>query len=453
LLGRTQYAGAFLMLGPALDWLGVARACFRDPLGGLTRGLLTSVFALVVGLERVFHLDEMEDKGFAVLTGGRRCPDRYAVGGWRRHLPWYEVDAFCRRTSPWDLIRQEAALLSYDEHTIPRWTHKFHIPKGYVTTRNKYMRCEELFYTYDLLNGRYLAVRATPGDRGLDELAVSLLRQTLDRGRPDFLHALFDAGAGPSDAAVRALWDLAEREHPRLDVTLRACRHPHRVRLWKALPAGQFTVFHEPGAHVAAPAKEIRLAETATVLRGESAEQAVRTVVCREMVRGPKKDRWHPLFTTGLVEPEEILGQFRLRQRHEQGYRVGVYDAFLDAVPCGYDKDSPDPGRPCWQRGPLQMIGWLVALVYNAAADWARSLAGDWEGCHVRTLRRAFWNRPGTLYQTPEALIVQLDRFGGQESLEPVVDAFNAAGHRLPWLEGRQAVVSLTPLPPRQGDP
>jgi hypothetical protein len=125
------------MLGHALDWLGVARGCFGDPLGGLTRGLLTSVFALVVGLERVFHLDQMEDLGFALLTGGRRCPCRHAVGGWRRHLPWYEVEAFCRRTSPWHWIRGEAALLSCDEHAIPRWTHKFHIAKGYVTTRNE----------------------------------------------------------------------------------------------------------------------------------------------------------------------------------------------------------------------------------------------------------------------------------------------------------------------------
>jgi hypothetical protein len=88
------------MLGPALAWLAVARQCFADPQGGLTRGLLTSVFALVVGLERVFHLDQMEDAGFAWLTGGRRCPSRHSIGGWRRHLPWYEVEAFCRRTSP-----------------------------------------------------------------------------------------------------------------------------------------------------------------------------------------------------------------------------------------------------------------------------------------------------------------------------------------------------------------
>ena len=433
------------MLGPALGWLAIARQCFTDPFSALTRGLLTSIFALVVGLERIFHLDEMEDAGFARLTGGRRCPSRYRVGGWRRHLTWYEVDAFCRRTSPWHLIGRQMALVSYDEHTIPRWTHKFPIPKGYVTTRNKYMRCEKLFYGYDLLNGRYLTVRATPGDWGLIDLAVPLTRQTLERGRPTYLHALFDAGAGQSDAGVRALWDLADEYHSRLDVTLRACRYPHRVTQWKALPREQFAVYEEPGPYVGARPKEVRVTETTTVLKDEDVEQAVRTIVCREGVPGPKKDRWHPLYTTAMLSPYEQVELFRTRQNHEQSYRVGVYDEFLDAVPCGYDKESPEPKRPRFHRGPLQMIGWLVALVYNGVADFAEQLAGDFQGSHVRTLRRLFFNRPGTLFETPEALIVHLDRFGGQEALIPLVDEFNAAGHRLPWLEDRRVVVSLAP--------
>src|SRR6266542_577883 len=225
-----------------------------------------------VGLERVFHLDPMEDVGFAILTGGRRCPSRYAVGSWRRHLPWYEVDAFCHRTSPWHLVRQHDVLVSYDEHTIPRWTRKFRIPKGYVTTRNKHMRCEKLFYAYELISGRYLAVRATPGNWGLSDLAVPLTRHTLDRGQPAYLHALFDAGAGQSDASVRALWDLVAA-CANLDVTLRACRYPHRVRSWKQLPSSLFVSQQEAGVCVAAAPKEIRLAETTTVLKDETQEQ------------------------------------------------------------------------------------------------------------------------------------------------------------------------------------
>src|SRR5205807_651043 len=121
-----------------------------------------------------------------------------------------------------------------------------------------------------------------------------------------------------------------------------------------------------------------------------------------------------------------VLGIFRTRQNHEQAYRVGVYDEFLDAVPCGYDKESPQRQRPRFHRGPLQMIGWLVALVYNAVADLASALGTDYEGCQVRTLRRMFFNRPGQLYLTPSALIVYLEPFPGQGALVPVIDALNA---------------------------
>src|SRR5262249_47454501 len=153
------------------------------------------------------------------------------------------------------------------------------------------------------------------------------------------------------------------------------CRSPSGRRAGKHLPGGLFVAWEERGLGVGAPAKEIRLAETATVLKGEGPEEAVRTVVCREVVPGPKKDRWHPLYTSGQAEPVEILGQFRQRQHHEQAYRIGVHDEFLDAAPCGYDKDSPDPKRPRFHRGPLQMMGWLLALVYNAVGDLGAQLA------------------------------------------------------------------------------
>jgi hypothetical protein len=266
----------------------------------------------------------------------------------------------------------------------------------------------------------------------------------LAHGRPRHLHALFDAGAGKSDAGVRALWDLAE-QHPNLDVTLRACRYPHRMRTWKQLPSGLFVSVQDPGVCVDAPLKEVRLAETLTVLKGEEAEQAIRTIVCREVRLGPKKDRWHPLYTTSTAEPQELLPIYRARQNHEQGHRVEVHDLLVDAVPCGYDKQSPDRLRPRFHRGPLQMFGWLVALMYNAVADLAETLGPDHAGSHVQTLRRKFFDRPGQLYETPEALIVYLDPFKGQDELLPVIDRLNAGNHRLPWLDNRRLVMSLTP--------
>src|SRR5439155_12775795 len=118
-----------------------------------------------------------------------------------------------------------------------------------------------------------------PGNWGLIDLAVPLTRQTLELGQPAHLHALFDAGAGKSDAGVRALWDLADEYDPQLDVTVRACRYPHRLRAWKQLHSGLFVPYDEAGPYIGAPAKEIRLAETTTVLKGETAEEAVRTII------------------------------------------------------------------------------------------------------------------------------------------------------------------------------
>ena len=189
----------------------------------------------------------------------------------------------------------------------------------------------------------------------------------------------------------------------------------------------------------------MRLGQAHTVLEDESPDQAIRTIVCREVRPGPKKDRWHPLYTTSTAEAHDVLTIFRARQNHEQGHRVEVHDLFADAVPCGYDKASSDRKRPRFQRGPLQMIGWLMALVYNAVADLAQTLGENHVGDHVRTLRRKFVNRPGQLYETPEALIVYLDPFAGQDELLPVIDNLNAGNHRLPWLDNRRLVMSLTP--------
>jgi hypothetical protein len=315
------------------------------------------------------------------------------------------------------------------------------------------VRCEKRFFGYHVAWERYLCVQATPGHVELRDLAIPRTRRVLSAGEPRHRHALFDAGAGQSDADVRALLQRAA-DTPNLTVTLRACRYPHRVRACKQRPSGLFVAYEEAGPWVGAPPKEIRLAETATVLKGESADQAVRTIVCREVVPGPKPDRWHPLSTSGTAEPVAVLDDFRQRPHQEQAYRIGVHDEYRNATPCGDDKESPDRQRPRFHRGPLQRIGWLLALVDNAIGDLGVQLADRYHRAHVETLRRTFFNRPGKLSLTPEALIVYLGPFRGQEDLLPLIDGVNAEHCRLPWLENRRLVLSLTPgLPPQRGGP
>jgi hypothetical protein len=345
--------------------------------------------------------------------------------------------------------------MSFDEHSIPRWTKKFAIPKGYVTTRNKYMRCEKLYYGYSVDQRRFVTVKATPGNVELRNVSGLLTRRVLQYGQPEWLHALFDAGAGKSDADVRALLDQAEST-PNLDVTLRACRYPGRLKHWKELPADQFMTYQTPGDCVGAPPKQVRVADTTTVLKDETPEQAVRTILCRQVISGPKKDRWHPLYTT-LDDPQsmpiEVVEEFRQRQHHEQGYRVEVHDMNLNAARCAYDKDSPNRKRPRFCRGPLQMIGWLSGLFYNACADFAEELGSAWKHTFIRTLRRTFFNRPGKLYSTPTSVIVYFDReFRYQADLLPTIDRINNEQHRIPWMNNRRLVLSVSPpCEPRAG--
>src|SRR5262249_54094485 len=97
-----------------------------------------------------------------------------------------------------------------------------------------------------------------------------------------------------------------------------------------------------------------------------------------------------------------------------------------------------------------QMVGWLLALVYNAVGDLGVRLADRYHRAHVETLRRTFFQRPGKLDVTPEALIVYLDPFLGQEELVPVIDDSNAEQCRIPWLDNRRLLLSLTPGPQAQ---
>jgi hypothetical protein len=187
------------------------------------------------------------------------------------------------------------------------------------------------------------------------------------------------------------------------------------------------------------------------VLKDETGQTAVSTIVCRQVIRGPKKDRWHPLYTSSNEEAGDVLDTFRLRQHHEQGFRVQVHGESLNAVPCGYDKDSPDRHHPRFHRGPPQLMGWLACLVYNACATLAERLSPALAGTFVETLRRTFFNLKGDLYCTPRALIVYLEQFPTQDLLVDYIDQFNTAQHRVPWLDNRQLILSLSPHTPRAG--
>jgi hypothetical protein len=107
-----------------------------------------------------------------------------------------------------------------------------------------------------------------------------------------------------------------------------------------------------------------------------------------------------------------------------------VHDLALDAVPNGYDKHGP-PRAPGFRPNALTWAAWARALAANLIETLGARLGGPWRHAHPRTLRRTFLNRPGTLRETPQALVVELDRFPQQDALCPLVEAVNAARVRI----------------------
>ena len=422
--------------------VGGRRAWASARVRGATRGLLHSLVLPLVGLRRIFHLETAEDPGLGRLTGGRRAWSRQRFGAWLRALPEPAVTRFRRRSAPRPQRgpgRGGVVRVSLDEHAVPRWTRKFRIPKGYHTTRNKHMKVEKLFTGFDVRGRQFLRLWATPGNVELYQVARRLVQRLRRASGGARLRLLVDAGAAKQDAAVAALL----RDTPGVTILMRAPRQPGRLRRWRALPARAFQTRREPGPWTGAPPKVLRVAETRTPLKGDGPHaRGVRTIVAVEgqvpTAGRPRKERWHVLYVNDERTPAyRLIQEFRRRQHHEQGYRIGVHDLDLDAVPSGYAKASR-PHRPAFRPAALTWAAWTKLLAANLIEQLGAQLGAPWRHAHPRTLRRAFLNRPGTLRETPDALVVELDRFPEQAALRPLVDALNAARVQIPGPGGRR---------------
>lgn len=422
--------------------IGGRRARRPARVHGVTRGLLHSLVLPLVGLRRIFHLETAEDPGLGRLTGGRRAWSRQRFGAWLRALPAPAVTRFLRYSAPAPQRgpgRGGVLRVSLDEHAVPRWTRKFRIPKGYHTTRNKHMKVEKLFTGFDLRGRQFLRLWSTPGNVELYQVARRLARRLRRVGGGARLRLLLDAGAAKRDAAVAALL----RATPGVTVLLRAPRHPGRMRRWRAVPARAFQTLREPGPFTGAPPKVLRVAETRTPLAGDRPRsRGVRTIVAVEAGGATagrvRKERWHILYVNDERTPAyRLIQEFRQRQHHEQGYRSGVHDLDLDAVPSGYAKASR-PHRPVFRPAALTWAAGTKLLAANLIDRLGARLGSPWRHAHPRTLRRTFLNRPGTLRETPDTLLVALDWFPEQAALRPLVDALNAAQVRLPGPGGRR---------------
>jgi len=427
------------LLSRALALSRVAERTLTRALGSAEKArrlALSLFFRAVLGIERVFHFETLDDPGFAILSGGKKVMSRSRLGGLMRAVTTAGVKKLARATEELRALRSQVVTLSLDEHVIARFTRKFKIPKGFHTLRNKKMRAEKLSYLYWPKARRFLALVVTPGNAKLVDLTVDFLRALRRRVRLRQLRLILDAGASATNDGLRCL----DRFYKTVFL-IRAPRRPAAVNAWKRLPRDRFAHHKEPGRYVGAKVKEIEIAETTTVIK--SIPHPVRTIVVRERaMKG--KDRWHALLilhddTTPALD---LVHEYRTRQHHEQGHRIGVHDLWIDTSPSGYPK-SGRPDRPGFRQGPLTFYAWIAAIVWDALCALSDALPGRFHLAHPRTLRRWVLMRDADLILTSSHLLVVLAFTKRRAWLRPLLQRFNAAEVALPWLGGRRVVMGF----------
>jgi hypothetical protein len=400
------------------------------------RLVLSLFFRAALGVERIFHFETLDDLGFALLSGGKKVMSRSRLGGLMRAVKTTEVDKFTRASEDLSALEGQPVTLSVDEHAIARFTRKFRIPKGFHTIRNKKMRVEKLVYLYWPAMRRFLQLTVARGTAKLADLAIDYVRALRGRVRLGPLRLILDAAAAATNDGLRRLDDLHDTV-----LLIRAPRRPAYRTAWARLPRESFLHYEEPGRYVGAKAKEIEIAETTTRIKGIA--HTVRTIVVRERaMRG--KDRWHALFVLhdDTTPPLDLLHEYRTRQHHEQGHRIGVHDLWIDTSPSGYPKDGR-PDRPGFRRGPLHLPAWIAARVWDALCELSARLPAQFHLAHPRTLRRWLLIRDADLLVTPSHLLVVLAFDPRRAWLRPLLQAFNKADVALPWFGGRRVVMGF----------
>jgi hypothetical protein len=429
-------------LPAALAVSRVAERTLAKSMGGVVKArrlVLSLFFRAVLGIERIFHFETLDDPGFALLSGGEKVMSRSRLGGLMRAVKTAGFKKFAHATEPLGDLRGQRVTLSLDPHAIARFTRKFRIPKGFHTIRNKRMRIEELVYLYWPAMHRFVHITVTRGSARLADLAIACIRALRRRVHLGQLRLILDAGAAASNDDLRRL----DRFHKTV-LIVRAPRRAGYRRRWERLPRESFTHLEEPGRYVGAKAKEIELAETTTVIKDLA--HPVRTIVVRERaMRG--KDRWHALFIfhDDVTPALDLLHEFRTRQHHEQGHRIGVHDLWIDTSPSGYPKSSR-PDRPGFRQGPLALPAWIAALVWGALCELSALLPDKFHLAFPRTLRRWLLERDADLIVTPSHLLVVLAYDRRRAWLRPLLQRFNEAQVALPWFAGRRVVMGFAAL-------
>ncbi|MBU0494682.1 MAG: hypothetical protein KKA73_14480 [Chloroflexi bacterium] len=458
-LGRTQVGGAFILAILLLEtgWLQFVHLLPLAPGYAVTatQWLLTALFAVIFGVRRAFHLDDMCDIGFALLTGRPRPLTHGTFQHWQRAVPAPAAEEFYQVTATQEVqdLGPGTRRISLDGHTqcpvdnLPRYTQVVDLVKGKIGNTGRIHKAEELVLAFDLDARSWLALRVYQGTKKLSQGLPPLVQELLQhRGAlPGLLRLFFDKG-GYCGQIFRALADELG-----VHFYTPAVRYATNVAQWEQLTAADFD--REPfilAKHADLPPAEqpvYQLADTEMTLPVYEGRKKVDTVTLRAIVlhdpQGQKPaERWPVVYLTDdrEIDARALLNEYGDHWGQEMGHRVGKHDLGLDIVPPGYILTTTRDDQGQLQREveydqtAFFLAAWLRCLVFNLLSRFAQALGGEYAKMWAGTLLRKFIRRPATLYLVGHELQVVFDPFPGHAELQPLLDRLNAQRTALPWL-------------------
>jgi len=420
---HVNYAGGWLLAPFIADMVKKTEQAFGE-LAGSVETILTLFFLSVFGIERPFHLEDLSDLGFAILTGRNGVLSRTTLFRWVKKCRKSFVLRFYDLTRPLSDFFGKKLKISVDEHVVARWTRKVKIPGTKHPTRGKAMKADKLFYAFELTKKRLLSFKPQPGNATLANTALKMINELISEVKPESVRMILDAGGCKASVIAR----LSKIKN--LTFLVRGKRQRNLVKQWKKVPKSEYKVYTDLGD----PKKKILVADVRTKIRG--CKELVRTILfLNEHEKG--KDRFYPIYTNDKVASAfDLLTEYRSRQNHELCYRVLTHDLSLDALPKSYPLD-PKAEKVQFRDKHVMMVGWIKALAFNIINDFKESLDKKYHRMTAGTIVRKFLDRPATIKTTADEIVVKFDYFRECNALKEYCDKINQSNLEISWFKDK----------------
>jgi hypothetical protein len=452
-LGQTRVGGAFILAVLLVEtgWLKLAHLLPEAANYAVStiQWLLTAIFAVIFGIRRAFHLDDVNDIGFALLTGRPRPLTHGTFQHLLRAIPAQDAEEFYQASAQLEVqsTGEGTRRISLDGHNLPRWTRIVDLVKGKIGNTGRILKAEELVLAYDLDARLWLGLRTYHGTKKLSKGLVEIARELLKhRGSlKGVLRLFFDKGGYGGQIF------LALSNEPRIHFYVPAVRYPSNVAKWEQLQDSDFDavpfVFDKHADWPVEQRPDYRLADTEMTINVREGTKVVDTVTLRAVVlhdlQGEKPaERWPVVLLTDddEIDARDLLNEYGDHWGQEVAHRIGKHDLCLDILPPGYILRTQRDDQGQLQRDiefdqtAFSLSAWLHCLVFNLMTRFAQAMGGEYTKMWAGTLLRKFIRRPATLYLVGKDLHVVFDPFPGQDELQPLLDKLNAKRTALPWL-------------------